>query len=130
MSFQSKPIIVPQLAKSFAGALSLLFLAACSSVQLQADRPAPPANLEEARQYVANRNKTLEFLEYELNEQSRACYNKFFVSSCLEDVRLQGAAIRRAHLEVQGAADDMIRLNDYAKRTGKKPNAVDPPAGQ
>lgn len=125
MSFQSKRSIVPQLAKSFAGAVSLLFLAACSSVQLQADRPAPPANLEEARKYVANRNKTLEFLEYELNEQSRACYNKFFVASCLDEVRSQGAEIRRAHLEVQGQAEDMIRLNDYAKRPNRKPSPAD-----
>ena len=99
---------------------SLLLLSACSTVQLQASKPTPPASLEEARKYVGNRERTLEFLEYELNEKSRDCYKKFFVSSCLDDVRLQGAEIRRAHLEVQGQAEDMIRLNDYAQRRSKK----------
>lgn len=132
MSFQSKQGIVPQLVKSFAHwvprtpalvlPVLMVFLAACSTVQLQANKPMPPANLEEARKYVANREQALEFLEYELNEKSRACYKKFFVSSCLDDVRLQGAEIRRAHLEVQGQADDMIRLNDYAQRRSKKSN--------
>lgn len=130
MSFQSKQGIVPQLVKSFTPwvprtpalvlSVSMVFLAACSTVQLQANKPTQPANLEEARKYVGNRERALEFLEYELNEQSRACYKKFFVSSCLENVRLQGAEIRRAHLEVQGQAEDMIRLNDYAQRRSKK----------
>lgn len=130
MSFQSKQGIVPQLVKSFPKwvpralvlvmPVSIVFIAACSTVQLQANKPTPPANLDEARKYVENREKTLDFLEYELNEKSRDCYKKFFVSSCLDDVRLQGAEIRRAHLEVQGQAEDMIRLNDYAQRRSKK----------
>lgn len=130
MSFQRKQGIVPQLVKSFVLAVPRMFallipatallLAACSVVQLQADKPMPPNTLEQARAYVADREKTLEFLEYEMNQKSRACYKKFFVSSCLDDVRLQGAEIRRAHLEVQGKAEDMIRLNDYANRRSKK----------
>lgn len=132
MSFQSKQGIVPQLVKPFAAKArrafscaipaAALLLAACSTVQLQATKPAAPNTLDEARAYVDSRDRTLEFLEYELNERSRACYKKFFVSSCLDDVRLQGAEIRRAHLEVQGKADDMIRLNDYANRKQRTTN--------
>lgn len=130
MSFQSKQGIVPQLVKPFVLAVprmfalltptTVLLLAACSTVQLQADKPTPPNTLDEARAYVAQRERMLEYLEYEMNQKSRACYKKFFVSSCLDEVRLQGAQIRRAHLEVQGKAEDMIRLNDYANRRSKK----------
>lgn len=129
MSFQSKQGIVPQLPDSFAMpvrtmlvALILvfpLFLVSCSSVQLQANQPVQPNSLDEARAYMASRDEALRFLEYELNEQSRACYKNFFVSSCLDDVRLQGAEIRRAHLEVQGKAEDIIRLNDYSNRRSR-----------
>ncbi|WP_291812219.1 hypothetical protein [Limnobacter sp.] len=132
MSFQSKQGIVPQLRKSIGVRVQGLFtlvlpafalvLTACSTVQLQASKPLAPNTLEQARAYVAERERQLEFLEYELNEQSRACYNKFFVSSCLDDVRLQGAQIRRAHLEVQGKAEDMIRLDEYANRRARTPN--------
>ncbi|VWX33936.1 MULTISPECIES: hypothetical protein [unclassified Limnobacter] len=132
MSFQSKQGIVPQLVKSFGVRVqglftrilpaSALLLAACSTIQLQASKPQAPNTLDQARAYVAEREKQLEYLEYELNEQSRACYKKFFVSSCLDDVRLQGAQIRRAHLEVQGQAEDMIRLNEYANRRARTPN--------
>jgi len=132
MSFQSKQGIVPQLRKSIGVRVQRLFalilpvsalvLAACSTVQLQAAKPQAPITLERARAYVAERERKLEFLEYELNEQSRACYKKFFVSSCLDDVRLQGAQIRRAHLEVQGKAEDMIRLDEYANRRARTPN--------
>ena len=132
MSFQSKQGIVPQLRKSIGVRVQGLFtlvlpafalvLTACSTVQLQASKPQAPNTLEQARAYVAERERQLEFLEYELNEQSRACYKKFFVSSCLDDVRLQGAQIRRAHLEVQGKADDMIRLDEYANRRARTPN--------
>jgi hypothetical protein len=132
MSFQSKQGIVPQLRKSIGVRVRRLFalvlpvsalaLAACGTVQLQAAKPQAPNTLEQARAYVTEREKQLEFLEYELNEQSRACYNKFFVSSCLDDVRLQGAQIRRAHLEVQGKAEDMIRLDEYANRRARTPN--------
>jgi hypothetical protein len=132
MSFQSKQGIVPQLRKSIGVRVQGLFtlvlpafalvLTACSTVQLQASKPQAPNTLEQARAYVAERERQLEFLEYELNEQSRACYKKFFVSSCLDDVRLQGAQIRRAHLEVQGKAEDMIRLDEYANRRARTPN--------
>ncbi|KYP10693.1 MAG: hypothetical protein A0129_11580 [Limnobacter sp. CACIAM 66H1] len=132
MSFQSKQGIVPQLNKCI-GVVALrlftivlpasfLVLTACSTVQLQASKPQAPNTLEQARAYVAERDRQLEFLEYELNEQSRACYKKFFVSSCLDEVRLQGAQIRRAHLEVQGKAEDMIRLDEYANRRARTPN--------
>lgn len=132
MSFQSKQSIVPQLVKPFAPLVRRLFasmlpaaalvLSACSTVQLQASKPTAPATLDEARAYVASREQTLQFLEYELNERSRACYKKFFVSSCLDDVRLKGAEIRRAHLEVQGKADDMIRMDGYANRKSRSAN--------
>ncbi len=132
MSFQSEQGIVPQLEKPFASQVRRLFasmlpatvlvLSACSTVQLQANTPTEPSTLAEARAYVESREQTLQFLEYELNERSRACYKKFFVSSCLDDVRLQGAQIRRAHLEVQGKADDMIRLDAHANRKPRNAN--------
>lgn len=132
MSFQSKQGIVPQLRKSIGVRVHGLFtlalpaavfiMAGCSTVQLEASKPQVPNTLEQARVYVAEREKQLEFLEYELNEQARACYKKFFVSSCLDDVRLQGAQIRRAHLEVQGKAEDMIRLDEYANRRSRTVN--------
>lgn len=132
MSCQRKQGIVPQLPGPFAAAvcrlLQVLFpasawlaLAACSTVQLQASRPVAPSTLQEARAYVANRDQALEFLEYEMNVQSRSCYDRFFVSSCLDEVRLQGAELRRAHLEVQGKAEDMIRLDEYANRRARTP---------
>lgn len=131
MSCQRKQGIVPQLLNPFELKVPrpffamvpacLLLLSACSTVQLQANKPTAPDTLEQARAYVANHDKTLEFLDYELNEKYRACYKKFFVSSCLDNVRLQGADIRRAHLEVQGKAEDMIRLHDYANRKVKNP---------
>ena len=124
--------IVPQLVKRSALLLRRLFasllpaavvvLSACSTVQLQASKPVVPSTLNEAKAYVESRDQQLQFLEYELNERSRACYKKFFVSSCVDDVRLQGAEIRRAHLEVQGKADDMIRLDGYANRKSRSAN--------
>jgi hypothetical protein len=97
-----------------------LMLASCSTVQMKTERPVAPVTLDEARAYMASREKSLEFLEYEMNQQSRACYDRFFVSSCLDDVRLKGAELRRAHLEVQGQAEDLIRLEDYSKRRSRQ----------
>ncbi|HEX4843586.1 MAG TPA: hypothetical protein VFV57_07930 [Limnobacter sp.] len=138
MSFQLKQGIVPQLfgldqIPGFArfshlgpaGRLALLFAVSglatgcAGSVQLKAQAPLPPATLQEAKTYVASRERALEFLEYEINQQTIACYDRFFVASCLDQVRLQGAKLRRAHLEVQGQADDIIRLDEYAKRQTK-----------
>lgn len=79
-----------------------------------------PNNLDEAQRYMAGREKALEVLDYELNRQERACYKRFFVSSCVDQVRLKGAELRRAHLEVQGKAEDVIRLVEYGKRQEKK----------
>ena len=100
-------------------AISLL-LTACSTVQLQASRPLAPTTLEEARGYVASRERAMEFLEYESNQRSRECYQRFFVSSCLDEVRLKGAELRRAHLEVQGQAEDLIRLEEYGRRQNRE----------
>ncbi|HEX4880267.1 MAG TPA: hypothetical protein VFV39_10515 [Limnobacter sp.] len=79
----------------------------------------PPANLQDAKNYMATRDRALEILEYELNQQAIACYDRFFVANCLDQVRLQGAQLRRAHLEVQGKAEDIIRLDEYAKRQAR-----------
>lgn len=126
MSFKNEQGIVPQLARHVGlrlrqQALVVLLgasvgLTACSSVKLQSSAPPSPATLDEARAYVAKRDKQLEVLDYELNQATIACYDRFFVSSCLDDVRLKGAQLRRSHLEALGAASDMIRLDDYAKR--------------
>jgi hypothetical protein len=130
MSGQSNLSIVPQLGKSLVRHLHARFfllvsvlsmlLVACSSVQLQVSKPLFPTTIEEARAYMADRDRKRKFLEYELIEQSRACYKKFFVANCLDDVRQQGVKIRRSHLEVQGRAEDMIRLDDYTNRRSKK----------
>ena len=73
MSFQSKQGIVPQLRKSIGVRVQGLFtlvlpafalvLTACSTVQLQASKPQAPNTLEQARAYVAERERQLEFLE-------------------------------------------------------------------
>lgn len=134
MSFQQEQGIVPQLEKFLGhfGPLKTMLtclcmfsaLAGCATVDLNARAPAPPMDLKQAREYVAQRDRLLSYLEYELNEKSRACYDKFFVSRCLEDVRIQGAALRRAHLEAQGQADDIIRMDEYGKRQRDKPRAT------
>ena len=131
MSFQTGLSSVPQLARWFSQQLHRLALAvglpvfasmlfACSSVPLQSVKPAMPANLAEANEYIQTRYRQLEILDYELNEQMRACYKRFFVSGCVDDVRALKADYRRRHVEVQGAAMDMIRLDEYAKRRNGK----------
>ncbi|HEX4855645.1 MAG TPA: hypothetical protein VFV28_02460 [Limnobacter sp.] len=130
MSFRVRQGIVPQLGKRFGGYMLrplaccvpafALMLAACSTVQMQASKPLAPTTLEEARGYVAGRERAMEFLEYELNQKSRECYERFFVSSCLDEVRLKGAELRRAHLEVQGQAEDLIRLDEYGRRQNRE----------
>ncbi len=134
MSFRQEQGIVPQLSKfldhlgSLKTSLACLcfcgVLAGCASVDLKAQRPQAPVDLKQAREYVAQRDRMLSHLEYELNERSRACYKRFFVSRCLEDVRIQGAALRRAHLEVQGKAEDIIRMDEYGKRQRDKPRTI------
>ena len=134
MSFRQEQGIVPQLGKFLGdfGSLKtpfvcLCFLGAltgCASVDLKAQRPPAPVDLKQAREYVAERDRLLSYLDYELNEKSRACYDRFFVSRCLEEVRIQGAALRRAHLEVQGKAEDIIRMDAYGKRQRDKPRTI------
>lgn len=134
MSFRQEQGIVPQLGKFLSHFESLktplvclcIFgaLAGCASVDLKAQRPEEPVDLKQAREYVAERDRLLSYLDYELNEKSRACYDRFFVSRCLEDVRIQGAALRRAHLEAQGKADDIIRMDEYGKRQREKPRTI------
>ncbi|HEX4918405.1 MAG TPA: hypothetical protein VFV43_10945 [Limnobacter sp.] len=138
MSFQLKQGIVPQLFRldqvlgleQFAHighvakfvlliGMGLLVAGCASSIQLKSQAPLPPTTLQDAKTYAAGRERALEFLEYEINQQSIACYERFFVASCLDQVRLQGAQLRRAHLEVQGQAEDIIRLDEYAKRQNK-----------
>ena len=124
MSFKNEQGIVPQLGSARAlsvltkciSAFTALGLSACAHVNIPLQTPKTPSTLEEARAYINGRDAQLQILEYELNQQTIACYDHFFVSRCLDDVRLQGARLRRAHLEVQGHASDMIRLNDYNKR--------------
>lgn len=116
--------IVPQLGRRFVGCVftgllsvgGMLGVAGCAHVQVSAAKPQEPASLEEAKAYMRTREHQLQVLDYELNQQTIACYERFFVSSCLDDVRLQGARLRRAHLEAQGKARDLIRLDEYAKR--------------
>lgn len=130
MSFSNRQGIVPQLHKPVAVRMQRVFaavlpvvalgLGACSTVEIRSERPMTPNNLDEAQRYMAGREKALEVLDYELNRQERACYKRFFVSSCVDQVRLKGAELRRAHLEVQGKAEDVIRLVEYGKRQEKK----------
>lgn len=115
MKFQNRPGILTQ-----AHVLFSLALAGCATVSLQAVLPTAPSTLADARQYMATREQQLEFLEYELNQQTRACYEKFFISACVDAVRERGTAYRRAHLEIQDQASEMIRLDAYAKRQSKK----------
>lgn len=130
MSLKSVKSIVPQLRLPVVGPVSsrlmhlgvVLGVFGCAHVQVPVRAPQTPATVEEAKAYIAGRDKQLQILDYELNQQTIACYEKFFVSSCLDDVRLQGARLRRAHVEAQGQANDLIRLDDYAKRRVGKEN--------
>ncbi len=101
--------------KGFMGLL-MFSLAGCSTVSLQVQQPQMPSNVEQARAYMASREQQLIGLEYELNQQERACYERFFVADCLDRLRLQRAAYRRAHVLAQDRAQDLIREQDYAKR--------------
>ena len=113
--------IVPQRVR-LCGLLALFAwaLCGCTAVSLRTEKPSPPMTLDEAKQYTASHDARMKALDYELNQQSRACYERFFVSDCLDAVRQQGAALRRAHLEAQGAASDLIRLDNLQRRQQKK----------
>lgn len=135
MSVENVKGIVPQLegcfvGRAFTGLLSIgvmLGVAGCAHVQVPVMMPKEPTTLEEAKAYMSNRNQQLQVLDYEINQQTIACYERFFVSSCLDDVRLQGARLRRAHLEVQGKANDLIRLDEYAtRRSSSQPQPILP----
>jgi hypothetical protein len=116
--------IVPQLGQRFVkcvftGVLSvggMLGVVGCAHVQVPVDVPKAPNTLDEAKAYMSGREQRMQVLDYEINQQTIACYERFFVSSCLDDVRLQGARLRRAHLEALGQARNLIRLDEYAKR--------------
>ncbi|MCQ8896237.1 hypothetical protein NQT62_07290 [Limnobacter humi] len=99
---------------------AVLSLAACAGVQLQTPYPEPPATVDQAKAYMAARDQALANLDYEINQKTRECYSRFFVSDCLDKVRIEGAKLRRAHLEIQGQAGDLIRLDDYSKRRAGK----------
>jgi hypothetical protein len=101
-------------------ALFAVALWGCSTVSLRTENPSPPMTLEEAKLYMASHDGRIKMLEFELNQQSRACYERFFVSDCLDEVRQKGAALRRAHLEAQGAAGDIVRLDNLQRRQQKK----------
>lgn len=97
-------------------ACAVLFLSACSSIVLDNPRVQTPGNLSEARALVANSERYRLDLEYELNEKTRACYDRFFVSSCVDNVRATAAQYRRAHLEAVAKAEDMIRLDEFSRK--------------
>ena len=130
MVFRNRQGIVPQLhpmkTTLLRGGTAMLMgtcvlaISGCAGVQLQSPYPEPPATVEQAKAYMAERDKALANLDYEINQKTRACYDRFFVSDCLDKVRIEGAKLRRAHLETQGQAGDMIRLVDYAKRRSGK----------
>lgn len=88
---------------------------------MQSHKPDIPENYQQAQSYMAGREQQLAILDYELNEQTRACYKRFFVASCLDDVRAEKAELRRAHAEAADRAMDLIRMHNYSDRqSGKK----------
>ncbi|MDH4394945.1 MAG: hypothetical protein QE278_04640 [Limnobacter sp.] len=116
MSLKNGQGIVPQV---FA---LVLGLTGCASIQLQSPKPNAPDNLSAARQYMEVRSSQIDVLEAELNVQMRACYERFFVSDCVDAVRAKRAEYRRAHIEAESAANDIIRLDGYnARQSEKKP---------
>lgn len=100
--------------------LAVLALVGCAGVRYDTQPPQKPATLSEARAYMAAVEPALARLDYEINQKTRACYDRFFVSSCVEDVRYEGAKLRRSYLEIKGEASDMIRLDDYNRRQASK----------
>lgn len=109
--------LLPYRAKVCCGVLSLVVLSACTSLPpMKSRKPEMPQNYEQAQSYMAGREQQLAILDYELNEQTRACYKRFFVASCLDDVRAEKAELRRAHAEAADRAMDLIRMHDYSDR--------------
>jgi hypothetical protein len=89
--------------------LILLGLTGCASVKIDSEKPLRPQTFEQAKQYLQNKPVMVEQLNYELNQAERHCYERFMVSDCVDSVRACSADYRRAHIEAEAAANDLIR---------------------
>ena len=98
------------------GLLVLGVLSGCASVTIPSEKPSKPETVAEARTYLENRPRMIRQMNYELNVQERACYDRFMVSDCVDEVRACTADYRRAHIEAEAAANDLIRLDRLKKR--------------
>lgn len=114
MSLKNGQGIVPQVL------VLVLGLTGCASIELQSPKPVAPDNLGAAKSYMEVRSSQIDALEEELNGQLRVCYDRFFVSDCVDAVRAKRAEYRRAHIEAESAANDLIRLDGYNARQREK----------
>lgn len=98
-------------------ALVSLGLSGCASVKIESDKPSQPQTVEQAREYLRQKPALMQQLTYELNVAERDCYDRFMVSDCVDSVRACSAEYRRAHIEAEAVANDLIRQERLGKRT-------------
>lgn len=100
-------------------ALVMIALTGCASIKIQAEKPSKPQTLEQAKDYLEQKPAIMEKLNYELNVAERQCYDRFMVSDCVDSVRACSAEYRRAHIEAEAVANDLIRQERLEQRTRK-----------
>lgn len=108
--------IVPQLSKLLGFAVFAM-LGGCAGKPLATQLPPMPTTAEEARNYLAKRDAQLQWLDYEINQATRKCYEGFFVSDCVDAVRIEGNTLKRAHAKALGAANDILRMDKLYSKT-------------
>lgn len=99
----------------FAGAL-----AGCTTVSVSQPQPEQPASLEQANVFLQRVDSLKARVDYELNQQERACYERFFVYDCVSEVREVRNAYRRSILTAESKAAEIIRLDRYTRRQMEK----------
>ncbi len=97
-------------------------LAGCVSVELSLQKPVKPLTHAEAEKYLNQKDQFLAELNQQLFEQERACYDRFLVSDCVDAVRANRADYKRAHIEAEATANEIIRLQRYKKKLNEKNN--------
>lgn len=120
--------IVPQLFRHLATSRVLgwavcsfaVVLAGCATIEVKSPKPVTPETLAAAQAYLERSKQTQLELDTELEAKTRACYDRFLVADCLEAVRVKRAEYRRAHVEAETAANDIVRIHNYNQRQREK----------
>lgn len=95
-------------------------IGACSSVSINQPKPDTPVTPDEARRYLEKLPAQRQMVEYELNKKERDCYQRFFVSDCVDNVRTVRNDYMRAFLIAETKAAEIIRLERYQRRQMEK----------